>query len=115
MHKGVFSEALTDTVWSHPKKDRLVHDVTTMCPHLSMLKLSSLGSSLIFAFFFSSSSFCVCEDANVTHKSFYCKEEKKLLDLFAILLWYLLLSPHVMENRQHSKVRSETQMDSCCG
>lgn len=61
---------------------------------------------LILCHFFSSS-FCVfffCEDANVTHKVSIVK--KKKIHCWVCLqysFWYVLLSPHVMENRQRSK------------
>lgn len=92
-----------------------VHNANTTCPLLSMLMLSLLGSSLIFCHFLPSS-FCVCEDANVTHKVSIVKKKKKKeitsLGLFAVQLWYLLRSPHVMENNKHrSKIGGDMQTD----
>lgn len=61
---------------------------------------------VLVAFFFDfislfSSEFCVCEDANVTHKVSIVK--KNVGFVCDILLWYLLLSRHHrhVKNGQH--------------
>lgn len=81
------------------------------CPHLLMLMFL-----LWFYFIFFPSTFCVCEDANVTHKVSIVKKKQKNIVGFVckLSLSYLLLSPYVTENRQHSKLVFEVKLGVMC-